>query len=120
VLRKKKKKKIKKLSMLGILFVAFIYSVSSIVENNGSCTATSKNSPVPSNNFFDRKFVEDWKIFDPLSNEISFPFRSFFNALRPQNDMMKPLTPLMSADFTETENEFIIHGKINNFKILKN
>ena len=61
-------------------------------------------------NIFSPSFADEWKIFDPISDEISFPLRSLNTSLRPQSEVMKPLSPLMIADFTESDTDFTIHG----------
>ena len=51
----------------------------------------------------------DWKMFDPFSNEISFPFHPF-TIFRKQNEFFRTFSPLMLTDFTENENAYEFHG----------
>jgi hypothetical protein len=95
--------------MFSFIALLSIFSVA-VGLKIGSRSSVTKCAPLFSTNIA-RRFGEDWKMFDPISNELLFPLKPFINALRPQEEIMKPLAPLMSADFTETDNEYKIHGQ---------
>ena len=81
------------------------YSINQEVKQFINKTYKSKMSLTPyvasgSNPFFADVFGENWQIQDPFANRLFPGFRSR------NNELTKPLAPLLSCDLVETEDSF--------------